>query len=358
MTPQLARLGHGAVTQEALDAVQWFMSNGWSPAAAIGIVGGLQQESGAKLNPTIWGDNGASYGVAQWNKPGGRYRLFFNWAAQNGLDPHDRYTQYAFVDRELRTTHARAGQKIEDAATRGDWGALATAMGRDYEGASIEAVSARASNAMALANAWQGGLRPGPMMALPGSTQQEYATLPSLAGPQPTGPVMMGMPGGADLSLMPQAQSAEAIFANAPPRPDQNQGQGPTMQALHLGPMGGGVQFQPPAQQDPAGGIGAALSGIMKGLSAGAETPRLDIGDSSPFDADAFAAQNAQKAGQTRDFLLPVAENTSTSPQPLQLSAPPAPEAPLTGAQGFMGPFQQMLRPKTAQLGRGTRIRG
>ena len=49
-------------------AYRYFLSRGWTPAQAAGIVGNLQQESGPGLDPTIAGDGGNAFGIAQWNE--------------------------------------------------------------------------------------------------------------------------------------------------------------------------------------------------------------------------------------------------------------------------------------------------
>ena len=54
-------------TDNALKAINFFKSKGWSSEQAAGIVGNLQQESGPNLNPTAQNSIGM-YGIAQWDK--------------------------------------------------------------------------------------------------------------------------------------------------------------------------------------------------------------------------------------------------------------------------------------------------
>ena len=48
-------------------AMQFFISKGLTTAQAAGIVGNLQAESGANLNPSAVGDGGQAIGIAQWH---------------------------------------------------------------------------------------------------------------------------------------------------------------------------------------------------------------------------------------------------------------------------------------------------
>jgi peptidoglycan hydrolase-like protein with peptidoglycan-binding domain len=61
-----ARAGLGE-TGSAKEAVSFFVSKGWTPEQAAGIVGNLQAESGANLRTDAVGDGGKAYGIAQWH---------------------------------------------------------------------------------------------------------------------------------------------------------------------------------------------------------------------------------------------------------------------------------------------------
>lgn len=68
-TPQGAAGGGGAgasLTGTARQAMQFFLSRGYSLAQAAGIVANLQAESGS-FNPREVGDRGQAYGIAQWH---------------------------------------------------------------------------------------------------------------------------------------------------------------------------------------------------------------------------------------------------------------------------------------------------
>lgn len=102
------------MTQNANYALQYFVKNGWTPEQAAGIVGNLMQES--SLNPTVSpGDNGKSFGVAQWN--GDRLNALQAFAAQQGGDWHNLDTQLGFVNNELGGSEGKAGQALRNAQT-------------------------------------------------------------------------------------------------------------------------------------------------------------------------------------------------------------------------------------------------
>lgn len=95
-------------------AYGFFVSKGWSPAAAAGIVGGLIHESvglnTSALNPRDGADGSDSIGLAQWNS--GRAQQLKAFAADQGKDWRDFGVQLAFVDHELRTTEKAAGDEL------------------------------------------------------------------------------------------------------------------------------------------------------------------------------------------------------------------------------------------------------
>lgn len=58
-------------TSNAIKAYNFFLGKGYSPEQASGIVGVLQGESYARLDPTAdQGDGGNAHGIAQWNRVG------------------------------------------------------------------------------------------------------------------------------------------------------------------------------------------------------------------------------------------------------------------------------------------------
>lgn len=75
----------------------FFAQKGFSPEAAAGIMGNLQQESG--LNPTAVNSSSGAFGIGQWL--GGRKTNLFNYAKNNGMDPNSIDAQLNFMWQEL-----------------------------------------------------------------------------------------------------------------------------------------------------------------------------------------------------------------------------------------------------------------
>ena len=114
VSPGVQQSGRGGSnTGSADEALRFFMSKGWSPAQAAGIVGNLQEESG--FNPNITGDNGAAYGIAQWHAP--RQNAFRSWAGRD-IRGSSFQQQLEFVHYELTQGSERgAGIRLRSATT-------------------------------------------------------------------------------------------------------------------------------------------------------------------------------------------------------------------------------------------------
>jgi hypothetical protein len=101
-------------------AMNYFLSKGYSKAAAAGIVGNLIHESGGHLNPAAHGDLSlgaarSAWGIGQWRE--NRFRNLQNFAKAIGRDWKDFDTQLAFVDRELKSDYRNAYRGITSART-------------------------------------------------------------------------------------------------------------------------------------------------------------------------------------------------------------------------------------------------
>ena len=79
---------------------RWLRQDGFSHAAAAGILGNLKQESGT--NPNADQPGGPGRGIAQWSE-GGRWDQLVAWADRKGMDPSDLRTQYEFMIKEMRS---------------------------------------------------------------------------------------------------------------------------------------------------------------------------------------------------------------------------------------------------------------
>ncbi|MDF2809233.1 MAG: hypothetical protein K0S56_264 [Microvirga sp.] len=101
-------------------AFDFFISKGWNPAQASGIVGNLVGESGRQLNPDLIHDNGTGIGIAGWRDPEpgkGRKTALTRYAAGMGKPVNDFDAQLSFLDHELRTSERAAGDKLRQANT-------------------------------------------------------------------------------------------------------------------------------------------------------------------------------------------------------------------------------------------------
>jgi|GEM_PF-4588376 len=167
-------------------AYRYFLEHGWTPAQAAGIVGNLMQESGPSLDPTIAGDGGAAYGIAQWND---RRPALFDWAQSGGRDPGDLQTQLDYIQHELGTTESRAADALRRAQTPQDAASAFLGFERPAgfswsDPTGSHGYDNRVANALSL---YGGGTMPQPMSSMPAGTAaggQDMAT-GGLLGVQP-----------------------------------------------------------------------------------------------------------------------------------------------------------------------------
>ncbi len=98
-------------------AFEGLLERGFSEIEAAGIVGNFMQESmrDGDIRPTISGDNGNAFGIAQWN--GSRMRDLLAWAESQGKDPREINTQLDFFVHELGSTEKRARKSLGSAKT-------------------------------------------------------------------------------------------------------------------------------------------------------------------------------------------------------------------------------------------------
>lgn len=80
-------------------AMKMAMQQGFDKEAAAGMVGNWIYESGGSLNPNAIGDNGTSYGIAQWHNE--RWDALREWASANNSDASDFRTQVLFALHEI-----------------------------------------------------------------------------------------------------------------------------------------------------------------------------------------------------------------------------------------------------------------
>ena len=96
----------------AKQAIDFFMSKGWSKEQAIGLAANIQAESNFKTNAT--GDSGKAYGLAQWHPD--RQQRFQEIYGKDIRDAGFQ-EQLAFIDWELNNTEKGAGNRLRGATS-------------------------------------------------------------------------------------------------------------------------------------------------------------------------------------------------------------------------------------------------
>lgn len=100
-------------TTESSDPVQslmiFFKNKGLTTSQSAGIIGNLQTESNLDTNAV--GDNGTSYGIAQWHLS--RFESLKNWSKKNGLKWNSLDAQMQYLWWELNNTETTALSKLK-----------------------------------------------------------------------------------------------------------------------------------------------------------------------------------------------------------------------------------------------------
>jgi Phage tail lysozyme len=131
-------------TGSAAEAINFFVSKGWTLEQAAGIVGNLQAESGKNLKIDSVGDGGQAYGIAQWHPD---RQANFKKTFGKDIREANFQEQLAFVDWELKNTEIRAGNQLRQAKTAEE---AAKFVDATYERSSGAARGQRMANAAAL----------------------------------------------------------------------------------------------------------------------------------------------------------------------------------------------------------------
>ena len=98
----------GDSTKMGKKIIDYFVNKGLSKEQAAGLAGNFHAESG--FNPTIVGDSGAAFGLAQWRDK--RLDSLKSFAKTNKLDPNNINTQLSFAWQELNTSENEALKKL------------------------------------------------------------------------------------------------------------------------------------------------------------------------------------------------------------------------------------------------------
>lgn len=107
--PQKAPLESGDVTNPERKIMIFLKNKGLTTSQAAGIAGNLEAESA--FNPNAVGDNGTSYGIAQWHKD--RFTNLKNWTKKNGLKWNTIDAQLEFLWWELQNNESGALSKLK-----------------------------------------------------------------------------------------------------------------------------------------------------------------------------------------------------------------------------------------------------
>ena len=114
----------GGASGNAKIALNYFIQQGWTPEQAAGLVANLQAESGQSLNPNVFGDGGAGYGIAQWH--GSRQRDFQRIMGRpltgSSLEDQLKFVQWELTD--PKSTERRSGARLKAAKTAAEAAAI------------------------------------------------------------------------------------------------------------------------------------------------------------------------------------------------------------------------------------------
>ena len=245
-------------------AYRYFLARGWTPAQAAGIVGNLQQESGPGLDPTIVGDGGNAFGIAQWND---RRDALHGWAQSGGMDPAALQTQLDFISHELNTTEGRAAAALRGAQTPEEAARAFLGFERPQgfswaDPTGSHGYQNRVANALRL---YGGGTMPQPMSSMP-------APGPAAGG--------QSMAGGGLLGVQPPALRQSWLGGLLGVEPSADQGilgsflnpQGSADRLGLLGLAANLLQASGPSTDPSHGSFGSALGAGLQGYVAGSET--------------------------------------------------------------------------------------
>lgn len=101
-------------------AYSYFRSKGYSDSSARALMGNIMGESG--FNPNALGDNGASFGIAQWR--GARRKNLEKFAKERNMPLNSLLTQLEFMMSEQGESHKISPEVLNSLSTLGAVGAI------------------------------------------------------------------------------------------------------------------------------------------------------------------------------------------------------------------------------------------
>lgn len=172
-------------------AFNYFVSQGYAPHQAAGIVGNLQGESGQGLNPSAvnrgdGSDGSDSIGIGQWN--GTRAQALKNYAASKGAPVSDIGTQLEFLHSELKGPESAAYGRLMAAKTPEEAGQAMLAYERPKDWNQPGAHPERANYAAKAYAAYGGGAQARPTTGILNQPAPSPSSGPGLlngASPEP-----------------------------------------------------------------------------------------------------------------------------------------------------------------------------
>ncbi len=231
------------------EAMDFFISKGWTPEQAAGIVGNLIIESGNFSSDVISGkrrgDGGKAVGIAQWHPP---RQAIFEKQYGKPLAGASFREQLEFVNWELNNTEKEAGDSLKKAKTADE---AARIVDSQYERSSGQAIQQRQQQALALLD---GKYQPTP--ATGGEGTQYAANAPTPAQAAGTTGSAAGTAGVAGLGAEQSAYVPQLMAALT-----GQQGEGAPHERL-AGLFGGTSAF---------GGLANTLSSLATSTSGGME---------------------------------------------------------------------------------------
>lgn len=105
----LAVLDTGKIANPERRIIIFMKNKGLTTSQAAGIAGNLQSES--QFDPNAVGDNGTSFGIAQWHKE--RFDNLKKWSAKNGLKWNSFDAQLQYLWWELQNSESGALSKLK-----------------------------------------------------------------------------------------------------------------------------------------------------------------------------------------------------------------------------------------------------
>jgi len=190
-----------AATGSAKEAIDFFVSKGWTREQAIALAANLQVESNFKTNAV--GDGGRAYGIAQWHPD---RQANFERVYGKPIRESTFKEQLEFVNWELNNTEKRAGERLRsttDAAT------AAAIVDQYYERSS----GAHRQRRVTLAQQYEKGDIPATPSGAEGAAKATSPRLPTTQIPSSVAQQSSGVsprlpiPGASERASYPQPQS-------------------------------------------------------------------------------------------------------------------------------------------------------